>query len=64
MIPLDHDGVFILAAYLGVTLGVLGLILYAVLDARGVRARLAALEAQGIRRRSERQPSPSGAGQS
>ena len=64
MIPLDHDGVFILAAYLGVALGVLGLVLYAVFDARRVGTRLATLEAQGIRRRSERQPSRSGAGQS
>ena len=54
MIPLDHDGVFIVAAYLGVALGVLVLILYAVLDARRVKARLATLEAQGIRRRSDR----------
>ena len=64
MIPLDHDGVFIVGAYAGVTLGVLGLILYAVLDARQVKARLAALEAQGIRRRSDRQATKSAAGQS
>jgi heme exporter protein D len=56
MIPLDHDAAFIVAAYLGVALGVLALILYAVLDARRVKARLAALEAQGIRRRSGRRP--------
>jgi hypothetical protein len=56
MIPLDHDGVFIVAAYLGVALGVLALILYAVLDARRVKTRLAALGAQGIRRRSDRRP--------
>jgi heme exporter protein D len=66
MIPLDHDGIFILAAYLGAALGALGLILYAVLDARRVKARLAALEAQGIRRRSDRRPTAPnpGAGQS
>jgi hypothetical protein len=65
MIPLDHDGVFIVAAYLGVGLGVLALILYAVLDARYVKARLAALEAQGIRRRSDRRSTPdTGAGPS
>ena len=64
MIPLDHDSVFIVGAYAGVALGVLGLILYAVLDARRVTARLAALEAQGIRRRSDRRSSKSVAGQS
>jgi hypothetical protein len=69
VIPLGHDTGFILAAYLGVALGVLGLVLYAVFDARHVKARLATLEAQGIRRRSDRrspdrQPTGSGAGQS
>lgn len=70
MIPLDHDGIFILAAYAGVALGVLGLILYAVLDARQVRTRLAALDAQGVRRRSDhpstdhRSMPDAGAGQS
>jgi heme exporter protein D len=54
MIPLDHDGVFIVGAYAGVVIGVIGLILYAILDSRQVKARLAALEAQGIRRRSDR----------
>ena len=34
MIPLDRDGIFIVAAYAIVALGVLGLILYAVLDPR------------------------------
>jgi heme exporter protein D len=53
MIPLDHDGIFIVAAYAAVAIGVLGLILYAMLDARRTKRRLAALDAQGIRRRSD-----------
>jgi hypothetical protein len=51
MIPLDHDGIFIVAAYAAVTIGVLGLIVYAALDARRVKSRLATLDAQGVRRR-------------
>ncbi len=53
MIPLDHDGIFIAGSYAGVVIGVLALIGYAMLDSRRVKARLAELEARGIRRRSD-----------
>lgn len=43
---------FIVWAYVGVGLGVAGLILHVLLDARRVAGRLARLEARGIRRRS------------
>lgn len=49
---LGPHAAFIIWAYVGVTLGVLGLIAYAIIDARRTRGRLAALEARGIRRRS------------
>lgn len=48
----EHFG-FIAGSYLGVTVLVLALIVWVVLDNRRVKARLKALEAQGIRRRSE-----------
>jgi hypothetical protein len=59
MIPLDHDGIFIVAAYAAVTIGVLGLIVYAALDARRVKSRLATLDAQGVRRRSDQRTASS-----
>lgn len=49
----EHGG-FILACY-GVSLGVLGAMgAWIVLDGRGVRRRLAQMEARGVRRRSAR----------
>ena len=57
--PLDRDGIFIVAAYAAVTIGVLGLIVYAALDARRVKSRLATLDAQGVRRRSDQQTASS-----
>lgn len=56
MIPLGQDIGFIVAAYAGVGIGVVALIGYAVFDARRVRAHLKALEAQGMRRRSDASP--------
>lgn len=53
MLELGPHAAFIIWAYLGVLVGVLALIGYAVVDARGVRGRLKALEARGLRRRSE-----------
>ncbi|RYE09379.1 MAG: heme exporter protein CcmD [Hyphomicrobiales bacterium] len=43
---------YILTAYAGVTLVSLGLIVWVIMQNRSVKARLAALEAQGVRRRS------------
>jgi heme exporter protein D len=57
MPDLGPHAVFIVAAYAGVALLVLALIGWVALQARRVRARLAALEAAGLRRRSER-PAP------
>lgn len=54
MIQSGQDTIFIVAAYLGVALGVVALIGLVVRDALAARARLAALEARGIRRRTER----------
>ena len=48
----EQDYIFIAWAYAGVIVVTLGLIAGVWLAARRVRARLAALEAQGIRRRS------------
>jgi heme exporter protein D len=53
MIDLGPHAVFIVATYLGVGLVILGLIVWTVWRARQVRGKLAALEAKGIRRRSE-----------
>ena len=53
MIDLGPHAVFILWAYAGVTLVTTGLVLWVATGARRADARLAALEAQGIRRRSE-----------
>lgn len=46
MIDLGPHTVFIVWAYLGVALGVVGLIGWTLLDARRTAARLAALEAR------------------
>jgi heme exporter protein D len=53
MIELGQHAVFIIWAYLGVAAVVLGLAGVTAWRSRQVKARLAALEAQGIRRRSE-----------
>jgi heme exporter protein CcmD len=47
-----QDAIFIVWAYAGAALVVLGLIAAVWWQSRSVKARLAALEAQGIRRRS------------
>ncbi|MEO8756324.1 MAG: heme exporter protein CcmD [Devosia sp.] len=47
-----QDTIFIVWAYLGVGLVTLGLIAVVGWQSRQVKAKLAALEAQGIRRRS------------
>jgi len=52
MIDLGPHAVFIIWAYVGVAIGVLGLVAYAVLEARRVAARLKDLDNRGIRRRS------------
>lgn len=57
MPDLGPHAVFIIAAYLGVGLLVLVLVGWVGLASRRVKARLAALEAAGVRRRSER-PAP------
>jgi heme exporter protein D len=53
MIDLGPHANFIVAAYLGVAIVALGLIVWTAWRAREVKAKLAALEAQGIRRRSD-----------
>jgi hypothetical protein len=57
MIELGKDGIFIVAAYAGVAIGVIALIAHAAFEARRVRAKLDALDAQGVRRRSAENPS-------
>ncbi len=52
MIDLGPHETFILFAYLGVALVTFGLIGMVAIDARRQKARLAALEAMGVRRRS------------
>ncbi|MEO5808107.1 heme exporter protein CcmD [Devosia sp.] len=52
MIDLGPHAVFIIWAYIGVAIAVAGLLATTVLDARRIEARLRALDAQGIRRRS------------
>jgi len=47
---------FIAWAYAGVAVVTLGLVGYVLWDSRRVKARLAALDKAGIRRRSERTP--------
>ena len=46
-----HQG-FILAAYLLAAVVLIGMVVWIVLDGRSQRARLAELEARGVRRRS------------
>ena len=57
MIDFGPHANFIIWAYVGVVIGVVGLIAYAVLDARRVAARLKDLDNRGIRRRSAGTPS-------
>jgi heme exporter protein D len=52
MIDLGPHWAFIVAGYTGVTLGTLALIAWTLVRSRAVKARLAALESQGVRRRS------------
>jgi heme exporter protein D len=52
MIGENQDIVFIVWAYVGVGVATLGLIGWVWLQSRRVKLKLAALEAQGIRRRS------------
>jgi heme exporter protein D len=52
MIDLGPHTTYILAAYAGVIVVTLGLVLWVMWQSRSVKARLAALEAQGVRRRS------------
>ena len=52
MIDLGPHAVFIVSAYIGVTLAVSALIAWTLYDARRTAAQTAALEARGIRRRS------------
>lgn len=54
MIDLGPHAIFIVASYLGVALVVALLIVWTMVDSRLQGKRLAALEADGIRRRSER----------
>jgi heme exporter protein D len=53
MIALGPHAVFIVSAYAGVAAVTLALIGWTIWRARDVRARLGALEAQGVRRRSD-----------
>ena len=53
MIDLGPHAQFIIAAYVGVAIVTFGLIAWTIWQSRQVKARLAALEAQGIRRRSD-----------
>ena len=57
MIDLGPHAVFIIWAYIGVAIGVVGLLLYAALDARRINNRLKDLDNRGIRRRSAGTPS-------
>ena len=57
MIDLGKDGIFIVAAYAGVAIGVVALIAHAIIEARRTRTRLDDLEARGVRRRSADTPS-------
>ena len=54
MIDLGPHAVFIVWAYIGVAVAMVSLVGWTVIDARRVERRAAALEAQGIRRRSGR----------
>ena len=52
MIDLGPHAVFIVSAYVGVVVVTLGLIAWVWAQSARIKSRLAALEAQGIRRRS------------
>ena len=52
MMDLGPHAVFIVAGYAGVTLGTLALVVWTWAQSRAIAARLKALEAQGVRRRS------------
>ena len=52
MIDLGPHAVFIIWAYIGVAIGVAGLIAWTMLDARATGRKLAALEARAPRRRT------------
>ena len=52
MIDLGPHAVFIVWAYIGVAVAVIALIGWTLYDTRRVNSRLAALETQGVRRRS------------
>jgi heme exporter protein D len=54
MIDLGPHAAFIIWAYLGVAIGVVGAIGWALWDARRTARSIAALEARGVRRRSAR----------
>jgi len=53
MIDLGQHAEFIIWGYVGVVLGTLALIGWVLLDSRRVADRLKALDARGIRRRSD-----------
>ncbi|WDR01695.1 heme exporter protein CcmD [Devosia algicola] len=53
MMDLGPHAIFIIWAYVGVVVAVFALICAVRIDARRVARRLAALEAQGLRRRSD-----------
>jgi heme exporter protein D len=53
MPDLGPHAVFIVWAYVGVALATIALVIWVATGARRVRTQLAALEAQGIRRRSD-----------
>lgn len=53
MIDLGQHAGFIIWGYAGVAVATIAVIAYVLWDGRRVTARLKALEAQGIRRRSE-----------
>jgi len=55
MIDLGPHAVFIVWSYVGVALAVAALVAYTLIDARRTARKLEALEARGIRRRSQRQ---------
>ena len=57
MIELGPHAAFIVWSYLGVGIAIAVLVGALVVDARRINRRLAALEAQGVRRRSAESPS-------
>ena len=56
MIDLGPHWAFIVSGYAGVTLGTLALVAWTWTRSRAIKARLAALEAQGVLRRSAATP--------